>query len=199
MGLAASSTRAIRHFANRKQESHSGGLITSRTGTTQHCTMSDGEVVPFPEDAEPRPRAVRDDREFAVEPIREDSPAIQKLSVTQESFAGPLPHPSILEGYDKVIPGAAERILAMAEREQAHRHKMDSDHLSLLARERSRGQTYGFAIGCVAIVAGALTATLGHPIAGSLIGGGGVAGLVAVFVIGKHIEARQADVDGDEE
>jgi hypothetical protein len=32
------------------------------------------------------------------------------------SFQGPLPPPAILRGYDDFIPGAAERIIAMAER-----------------------------------------------------------------------------------
>lgn len=46
------------------------------------------------------------------------------VAVAQESsFAGPLPHPSHFEGYNKVLPGAAERILAMAERQQAMAEK----------------------------------------------------------------------------
>jgi uncharacterized membrane protein len=36
--------------------------------------------------------------------------------VVAASFQGPLPPPSILRGYDEITPGAAERIIAMAER-----------------------------------------------------------------------------------
>ncbi|WP_308690759.1 DUF2335 domain-containing protein [uncultured Sutterella sp.] len=38
-----------------------------------------------------------------------------------EHFEGPLPHPNILSQYDKVCPGLANRIVEMAEREQAAR------------------------------------------------------------------------------
>lgn len=50
-----------------------------------------------------------------------------ELSVSrQQSFHGPIPPPALLEHYDKIIPGAAERILAMAESETAHRHQQET-------------------------------------------------------------------------
>jgi uncharacterized membrane protein len=39
----------------------------------------------------------------------------------QEIFRGPLPSPDILEKYEKILPGISERIVAMAEKEQAMR------------------------------------------------------------------------------
>lgn len=43
----------------------------------------------------------------------------------QVEFSGPLPHPQTLRQYDEVLPGAAERILRMAEKQQDHRIGMD--------------------------------------------------------------------------
>lgn len=43
------------------------------------------------------------------------------LEVTT-AFHGPLPSPEILDGFEKVLPGAAERIMCMAEKEQSSRH-----------------------------------------------------------------------------
>jgi len=40
--------------------------------------------------------------------------------LTQQQFSGPVPHPQILQGYDQIIPGAAERILRMAEEDAEH-------------------------------------------------------------------------------
>src|SRR4051794_22436827 len=37
-------------------------------------------------------------------------------------FSGPLPPPSYLREYDIILPGAASRIISMAEAEQRHRH-----------------------------------------------------------------------------
>ena len=42
------------------------------------------------------------------------------------TYSGPLPDPATFEAYDHTTPGAGERILAMAEKEQAHRHKMEA-------------------------------------------------------------------------
>ena len=41
----------------------------------------------------------------------------------QHTFSGPLPPPEDLARYDQVVPGAAERIIKMAENEMMHRHK----------------------------------------------------------------------------
>jgi uncharacterized membrane protein len=39
-------------------------------------------------------------------------------------FSGPLPHPNIMERYESILPGAAERLFAHLEREQAFRFKI---------------------------------------------------------------------------
>ena len=40
---------------------------------------------------------------------------------TEVSFSGPLPPPGVLEGYERVLPGSAERIFTMAEKQLEHR------------------------------------------------------------------------------
>lgn len=48
------------------------------------------------------------------------------IKVVEEAhYSGPLPRPEDLAKYDQVVPGSAERIIAMAEREMAHRHEGD--------------------------------------------------------------------------
>jgi uncharacterized membrane protein len=67
----------------------------------------------------------------------ETSPQLKQgeLTVTRELLVelrratirqGPLPSPEEFGGYDQVLPGAAERILSMAEKEQKHRHDLES-------------------------------------------------------------------------
>jgi uncharacterized membrane protein len=46
--------------------------------------------------------------------------------VFTESYEGPIPHPSIIKGYEDVLPGAADRILKMAEGQSLHRRKLES-------------------------------------------------------------------------
>lgn len=110
------------------------------------------------------------------------------------SFSGPLPHPDLLKGYEEIEAGFAGRILAMAERDLSPRHEMERRALEAKVTEVGRGQLFGLAIGLTAILGGVgggvVSAYLGHSwsgaVMGSVIGGGGLASLVAVFVIGRR-------------
>ena len=57
--------------------------------------------------------------------------------VLQEQYAGPLAHPSIVEGYERYLPGSADRILTMAEVQQRHRFQQE-DRAQVAAR-KTRG------------------------------------------------------------
>ena len=46
-------------------------------------------------------------------------------------WEAPWPPPDILAGYGDIIPGGSERILALIEREAAHRQNMDTEELKL--------------------------------------------------------------------
>lgn len=131
----------------------------------------------------------------------------QILSIFQAHYSGPLPLPSHLAQYDKVVPGAADRIIALAERQSAHRQSIENRIVDAdiadrqeERNERKRGQFLGFSIGTIAIIAGAIVAGKGYQIAGTFIGGGGVVGLVTVFVLGRKLpsEERHDDQGNDE-
>lgn len=47
------------------------------------------------------------------------------VGLEQSRFTSPLPRPDDLERYEMLLPGAAERLLAAGEREQAHRHEIE--------------------------------------------------------------------------
>ncbi|MEM9452478.1 MAG: DUF2335 domain-containing protein [Cyanobacteria bacterium P01_E01_bin.6] len=123
-----------------------------------------------------------------------------RVEITASAFSGPIPSPETLYGYDRVEPGAANRILKMAEKEQSHRHSMQKQMLTIHAKdiedgrqEKKLGQIFGLTIGIVSILAGSLVAYSGKQIAGAVIGTGGVAGLVSVFVRGKREETKGDD------
>lgn len=46
--------------------------------------------------------------------------------VEQSSYAGPLPPPGMLVQYNEAVPDAADRIIAMAERQSAHREQLET-------------------------------------------------------------------------
>lgn len=74
--------------------------------------------------------------------------------VISASWSGPLPPPSTLADFEHIIPGSAERILGMAEREQAHRIGFDKAEQSAAIREYGIGQWLGW-ITVMACIAGA--------------------------------------------
>ncbi len=112
--------------------------------------------------------------------------------VLGQIYQGPIPSPDVLKQYNVLLPGAADRILSMAEQEAAHRHKMEeraleveAEDLKARARDSRWGQVFGFLIGVITVTAGVYTATKGFQWSGSFIGTSGVIGLVSVFVIGR--------------
>ncbi len=97
-----------------------------------------------------------------------------------------LPSPDVLEKYKQIDPGFPERLLVMAEEDLKAKRARELEELRSEYAYRRLGQILGFAIGLVAIVTGSITAIQGAEWAGLAIGGGGVIGLVSVFVIGRQ-------------
>lgn len=48
---------------------------------------------------------------------------VRETSIT--AFSGPLPPPTVFEAYDKILPGAADRVLKMAEGQSSHRQFLE--------------------------------------------------------------------------
>ncbi|RMF68701.1 MAG: DUF2335 domain-containing protein [Calditrichaeota bacterium] len=92
-----------------------------------------------------------------------------RIIAAASRFSGPLPPPEVLGAYDKILPGAAERILKMAEREQRVSNEIDIK----LAKYVGRGQLFGFLLGLVTILGGILLIYVGKDVGGltSLLAG----------------------------
>lgn len=69
-------------------------------------------------------------------------------------FQGPLPPPEILIKYNEACPGAAERILAMAEKNQTHRHQLEQRVIPSGILTERIGQILGFILYLATIASG---------------------------------------------
>lgn len=94
--------------------------------------------------------------------------AYQKQQLVAANFQGPIPPPSVLEGYEVILKGSANRILTLAESETSHRHAMEKkaldaeiESLRKEAEDTKRGQIFGFIIGITAIISGTASAVMG--------------------------------------
>lgn len=109
------------------------------------------------------------------------------------SYSGPIPHPSDLAEYDRILPGAADRIIAMAERQASHRQQLETVVVKSGARDSLCGLIFGLIIGITGIVAGAIIIAKGYQVAGSFLGTGSIASLVGVFVYGSRQRRKERE------
>lgn len=110
-----------------------------------------------------------------------------------EGFSGPIPHPQLLQQYDQICPGAADRIIRTMEQEAAHRHAMEGAALRADIIDTRIGQTCAFIIVLATLGIGAYTAINGAPITGGIFGTSGVLGVVATFIYGRR---KRVNTDG---
>jgi uncharacterized membrane protein len=86
-------------------------------------------------------------------------------------FRGALPHPQLLKQYDQVVPGAADRIVGLAEDQVHHRQAMEV-----------RSQIFTFSLALITVLGGIVLITLGKAAQGLVPLVAAVAGLGGLFV-----------------
>ncbi len=109
-----------------------------------------------------------------------------------ERFSGPMPPPEYLARYEQICPGSADRMLAMAEKEAGHRRTTETtivsaqiNHHHKQFSEARLGQICALIITLAALGAGVYTASQGHEVTGSILGVGGIGGIVLTFILGR--------------
>ena len=120
----------------------------------------------------------------------------QKAMVNQQqitAFSGPLPHPADLEHYNRILPGAAERIIAMAEKQSRHRQDLESKVIVSDIISSRLGLIFGFIVGLGGIISGAIIIILSGQIVGGLISFTSLAALVGVFVYGSQQRRKERE------
>jgi len=66
-------------------------------------------------------------------------------------YYGPLPTSKELSGYEQALPGAADRILAMAEKENEHRHQNEDKIVNHSIKKSGRGQVFAFMLALISL------------------------------------------------
>lgn len=123
--------------------------------------------------------------------------AIKEVSTNVSISSGPLPTPDILKEYDVALPGAAERIMIMAEKEQEHRHNFDNKCRETDSRDSLLGIVFALILGLGTMVAGAFIAlkipSAAGAISGTIMGISGIASIVATFLKGTKVSWKNKD------
>lgn len=106
--------------------------------------------------------------------------------VIQSEFSGPIPPPNIIAGYENVVPGAADRIITMAETQAKHRQALETIEVKAEARDSLLGIFFAFILG-IGSIAACIIVVMTVPesagaIAGSLLGVTGIGSIVTAFL-----------------
>jgi uncharacterized membrane protein len=110
-----------------------------------------------------------------------------------ELYAGPLPPPEILEKFEQILPGSADRILKQAESQTQHRIELEKKVVSADIIKSYLGLVFGFLIGMVGILGGIYLATLGFDVYGPILSGGSFVTLVVAFIYGTKSRKQERE------
>lgn len=99
-----------------------------------------------------------------VSPLQKEESAEREIQqpellVAMEAHAGPMPHPSLLRGYDNVLPGTAKKVVDNWERETEFRRYINKQTEVVIPR---RGQIFGFIIVMLALGVSVYAIRLGY-------------------------------------
>lgn len=112
-----------------------------------------------------------------------------------EQFSGPIAHPRHLREYEDILPGAANRIITMAENEQNHNREMEKAIVDAQIHDQGRGMRYGMVALGLDLGLATFSGTYGenNVLAGLLLGAG-VLGVIGSFIRGRYSsETRHKD------
>jgi uncharacterized membrane protein len=107
-----------------------------------------------------------------------------------------------LDGYERAFPGAANRIIEMAEAQSAHRRLMEQralegqiDGMRHQFAEARRGQICACMVALAFVGCGTFCVVHGYAWAGSGIGAVGLGGIVTTFILGRSPKPQEKGTD----
>jgi uncharacterized membrane protein len=103
----------------------------------------------------------------------------------QYFYEGFLPHPSIVEEYEKLYPGVTKILIDNFIDESTHRRDLEKEMVHCEISNTLKGMNYAMIVVFITVAGACVSAYLGSTVIGSIIGIGGLATLVHSFIQGK--------------
>lgn len=125
---------------------------------------------------------------------REPNAEVKRIvsAVSEETFSGPIPPPSMLGAYDNVHAGLANRIVSMAESQQLHRQSLEKQSVEAAIKTESRGQHYALALSVLIIIGSLFLIASGKEISGTVLAGATLTGLAYIFITGRKTNEEES-------
>ncbi len=125
-----------------------------------------------------------DTKENSLKPHNQENHLVNVRK--SEVFCGPVPHPEILERYEKVYPGAAKMIFEEWDGQVHHRQSLEKSVIRTDNVKSILGVVFGFLIDLAAIVGGIYSATEGLITFGIVLVLAGVTLLITTFLVNRR-------------
>ena len=113
---------------------------------------------------------------------------VRRVSTTlrAEFFTGPIAHPRHLREYEDICPGAADRIISMAEKQTDHVIKMDQTIIAAETGDQKLGMWFGMIAFLIVLFIAAVSGLyLKDPVITGLFLGTAVIGVIGRFINGR--------------
>lgn len=126
-------------------------------------------------------------------PKKRKEEIIQSLiKVERNSYSGPIPPPALLKGYEDILPGSADRILKMAEKQSDHRREIEKIAVESGARDSRLGIICGTIVCITVCITGIVLSLLTESAAlGAFLSLSSLASLVGVFIYGTRSNSNE--------
>lgn len=106
--------------------------------------------------------------------------------IIQSEFSGPIPPPNIIKGYEDVLPGSADRIIQMAEKQMEHRQDMEVIMTRSESRDGLLGVLFAFTLGICSLIASVVIVVMVPQNAGAIssavLGVTGIGSIITTFL-----------------
>lgn len=131
------------------------------------------------------PEVVSDEMRTVIETLPKDKQEIILAGITKiTTFSGPIPPPELLRGYEEILPGAADRIISMTEKQLDHRTNMESMIVNRTLTQKNTGMILGFLIVLCILGIVVLLIFKGHITLAAILGTTTLLGVASIFVLG---------------
>lgn len=127
--------------------------------------------------------------EFELTPeekrLLERIPPRERRQLLYFSYSGPIPWPSLLRGYEEVLPGAADRIFTQFEEQGRHRREIERAYITGNLRAQTWGQVSATILALVGTIGGLALVSQDKSLAGLAAFFTSLAALAGLFVYGE--------------
>ncbi|MBV4417601.1 DUF2335 domain-containing protein [Clostridium tyrobutyricum] len=143
------------------------------------------------------------EKEADMPEVIDESPLKRKdqqrkiIKATSSFFSGPLPSPDIFKQYEEICPGAADRIISMAEKQMDHRQNIENIFLKSRSRNSFIGVIAALIIAICAIISAVVCILNDHSVSGTIFGGIGITTIVVAFLTNTKMTEEKVEKKGN--